>query len=58
MQNKIKQSMLDLRVLHAPGLALLRVKLLKTCGLWTVVDLLLDLLIFWNEPNDVGSYTQ
>jgi hypothetical protein len=50
--------MLDLRVLHAPGLALLGVKLLKTCGLWTIVDLLLDLLVFWNEPNDVGSYTQ
>jgi hypothetical protein len=32
MQNKIKQFMLDLRALHAPGLALLRVKLLKTCG--------------------------
>jgi hypothetical protein len=42
--------------LHAPGLALLRVKLLKTCGLWTSGDLLLDLLLLQNEPTDVGSY--
>jgi hypothetical protein len=56
MQNKIKQFMLDLRALHAPGLALLRVKLLKTCGLWTSRDLLLDLLLLRNEPIDVGSY--
>jgi hypothetical protein len=50
--------MLDLRVLHAPGLALLRVKLLKTCGLWTSRNLLLDLLHLQNEPSDVGSYTR
>jgi hypothetical protein len=48
--------MLDLRALHAPGLALLRVKLLKTCGLRTSVDLLLDLLLLWDEPTDIGSY--
>jgi hypothetical protein len=58
MQNKIKQFMLDQRALHAPGLALLRVKLRKTCGLWTSEDLLVDLLVFWNEPTDVGSYTR
>jgi hypothetical protein len=45
MQNKIKQFMLDLRALHAPQLALVRVKLLKTCGLQTFRDLLLDLLL-------------
>jgi hypothetical protein len=56
MQNKIKQFILDLRVLHAPGLALLRVKLLKTCGLRTSGDLLLDLLLLRNEPTDVVSY--
>jgi hypothetical protein len=48
--------MLDLRVLHAPGLPLLRVKLLKTCGLWTFRNLLLNLLLLQNEPTDVGSY--
>jgi hypothetical protein len=48
--------MLALRALHAPGLALLRVKLLKTCGLRTSWDLLLDLLLLQNEPTDVGSY--
>jgi hypothetical protein len=46
-----KQFMLDLRVLHAPGL----VKVLKTCGLRTFSNLLLDLLL-WNEPTDIGSY--
>jgi hypothetical protein len=56
MQNKIKQFMLALRALHAPGLALLRVKLLKTYGLRTSWDLLLDLLLLQNEPTDVGSY--
>jgi hypothetical protein len=56
MQNKIKQFILDLRALDAPELALLRVKLLKTCGLWTSGDLLLDLLLLRNEPTDVGSY--
>jgi hypothetical protein len=50
--------MLDQWALHAPGIALLRVKLLKTCGLWTSEDLLVDLLVFWNEPTDVGSYTR
>jgi hypothetical protein len=54
--NKIKQLMLDIHALHAPGLALLRVKLLKTCGLRTSGNLLLDLLLLRNEPTDVGSY--
>jgi hypothetical protein len=49
--------MLDLRPLHAPGLALLRVKFIKTCGLWTSGNLLLDLLLLRIEPTDVGSYT-
>jgi hypothetical protein len=49
--------MLDLRALHAPVLALLRVKLLKTCGLWIFTNLLLDLLLLQNEPTDVGFYT-
>jgi hypothetical protein len=40
----------------APGLGLLRVKLLKTCGLWIFGNLLLDLLLLQNEPTDVGSY--
>jgi hypothetical protein len=48
--------MLDIHALHAPGLALLRVKLLKTCGLRTSGNLLLDLLLLRNEPTDVGSY--
>jgi hypothetical protein len=48
-QIKIKQLML-------PGLALLRVKLLKTCCLWTSGNLLLDLLFIQDEPTDVGSY--
>jgi hypothetical protein len=47
--------MLDLRALHALGLALLRVKLLKTCGLWTSGNLLLDILLLQNEPTDVGA---
>jgi hypothetical protein len=50
--------MLDLYALYAPGLALLRVKLLRTCGLWTSRNLLQDLLLLQNEPTDVGSYTQ
>jgi hypothetical protein len=33
--NKVKQVMLVLLDLYAPGLALLSVKLLETCGLWT-----------------------
>jgi hypothetical protein len=48
--------MLDLYALYAPRLALLRVKLLKTCGLWTFGNLLLDLLLLWNEPTDIKSY--
>jgi hypothetical protein len=56
MQIKIKQIMLDLQSLHAPGLALLMVKLLKTCGLWTSRNLLFSLLLLRNEPTDVGSY--
>jgi hypothetical protein len=35
---------------------LLRVKLLKTCGLWTSGNLLLDLLLLQNESTDVKSY--
>jgi hypothetical protein len=42
-------------MLYALGLALLRVKLHKTCVLWTSGDLLLDLLLLQNEPTDVGS---
>jgi hypothetical protein len=42
--NKLKQVMLALLELYAPGLALLRVKLLKTDGLWTS-DLLFNLLL-------------
>jgi hypothetical protein len=49
--------MLDLYALYAPGLALLRVKLLKTCDLWTSGNLLHDLLLLQNETTDVGSYT-
>ena len=48
--------MLDLWALPALGLALLRVKLLKTSGLWTSGKLLLDLLLLRNEISDVGSY--
>jgi hypothetical protein len=48
--------MLVLQALHAPGLALLRVKLLKTYGLWTSGNHLLNLLLPRNEPTDVGSY--
>jgi hypothetical protein len=42
--------------LYALGLALLRVKLLKTCGSWNSGNLLLDLLLLWNESTDDGSY--
>jgi hypothetical protein len=54
--NKIKQFMLALQVLHASRFALLRVKLLKTCSLWTFRKLLLNLLLPRNEPTDVGTY--
>jgi hypothetical protein len=57
-KSKSKQAMLDLYALYAPGLALLRVKILKTCGLWTSGNLLLGLLLLRNEPTDVGSYTR
>jgi hypothetical protein len=50
--------MLDLYALYALGLALLRVKLIKTYGLWTSRNLLLNLLLLRNEPSDVGSYTR
>jgi hypothetical protein len=50
--------MLDLYALYAPGLVLLRVKLLKTYGLWTSGNLLLDLLLLQNESINVGSYTR
>jgi hypothetical protein len=56
MQNKIKQFMLYLRALHAPGLTLLRVKLLKTCGLLTSENFMFDLLLLQNEPTNIGSY--
>jgi hypothetical protein len=48
--------MLHLQALYAPGLTLLRVKLLKTCGLRTSGDILLDLLLLQNEPTNVSSY--
>jgi hypothetical protein len=48
--------MLDYWALYAPGLALLRVRLLKTYGLWTSRNLLLDLLLLWNEATNDGSY--
>jgi hypothetical protein len=48
--------MLDLHALYAPRLALLRVKLVKTCGLQTSGNLLLDLHLLQNKPTDVGSY--
>jgi hypothetical protein len=50
--------MLDLYALYASGLALLRVNLLKTCGLWASGNLLLDFLLPQNESTDVGSYTR
>jgi hypothetical protein len=50
--------MLDYWVLHARGLALLGVKLLKTWGLWTSRNLLLNLFLLQNEPTDDGSYTR
>jgi hypothetical protein len=50
--------MLNLYALYAPGLVLLKVKLLKTCGLWTSGNLLFNLLLLQNEPTDVGSYTR
>jgi hypothetical protein len=48
--------MLDLQTLHAPGLALLKVQLFKTCGLWTSENLLLVLLLLRNDPTDIESY--
>jgi hypothetical protein len=48
--------MLDLWALYALWLALLRVKLLKTCVLWISENLLLDLLLLQNEPTDNGTY--
>jgi hypothetical protein len=50
--------MLDLYTLYAPGHALLRVKLIKTCGLWTSGNLLYNLLLLQNEPTDIRSYTR
>jgi hypothetical protein len=47
--------MLDLYALYALRLALLKVMLLKTCGLWTSGNHLLDLLLIRNEPTDVRS---
>jgi hypothetical protein len=42
--------------LYASELALLRIKHLKTCGLWTSGNLLLDLLLLQNNSSDNGSY--
>jgi hypothetical protein len=56
--NKVKQVMLVLQEPYAPGLALLKVKLLKSCGLWTFNLLLLDLLLLQNNSSDGGSYMQ
>jgi hypothetical protein len=50
--------MLDLYALYAPGLAFLRVKLLKICSLQISGNLLLDLLLLRNKPIDIGSYTR
>jgi hypothetical protein len=50
--------MLDLRALYAPGLALLRVNLLKTFDFWTSGNLLLELLFLQNESSDSGPYMQ
>jgi hypothetical protein len=47
--------MLVLLQLYALGVALLRVRLLKTCGLWTFENLLLNLLLLWNNSSDIGS---
>jgi hypothetical protein len=49
---------MEVRTLYALGLALFRVKLLKTCVMWTSGNLLLGLLLLRNEPTDVGSYTR
>jgi hypothetical protein len=51
-----KQVMLDPYALYAPGLDLLRVKLLKTCGLWTFRNLLFDLLLLQNASIDSRYY--
>jgi hypothetical protein len=45
-------------VIYAPGLDLLRVKLLKTYGLWISGNLLLNLLLLRNESTDDGPYMQ
>jgi hypothetical protein len=50
--------MLVLQEPYAPGLALLRVKPLKSCGLWTFNLLLLDLFLLQNNSSDSGSYMQ
>jgi hypothetical protein len=42
--------------LYAPGLTLLRVKLLKTYGLRISGNLLLNLLLLQNESTDDGFY--
>jgi hypothetical protein len=42
--------------LYAPGLTLLRVKLLKTYGLRISGNLLFNLLLLQNESTDDGFY--
>jgi hypothetical protein len=54
MQNKIKPFMLAPQALHALGLALLRVKLLKTYGLWTSGNLLSTFSTFRTSPPTSG----
>jgi hypothetical protein len=52
-KNKKVMLLLPYKV-YALGLALLRFKLLKTWGLWTSRNHLLDLLLLWNESTDDG----
>jgi hypothetical protein len=52
----VQQVMLDYWALYLLGLALLRVKLLETCGLRSSGNLLLDLLLLRNDPTNDGSY--
>jgi hypothetical protein len=57
--HKNKQVMLLLpSEVYAPGLDLLRVKLLKTCALWTSRNHLLNLLLHRNESTDDRPYTR
>jgi hypothetical protein len=49
--------MLDLYALICTGVCLAQGKLLKTYGLWTSENLILDFILLRNEPSDVGFYT-